>query len=1577
MAKVYVSSTVADLEAERREVMDWLVAAGHQPVHSYRPDSETVRESCLDDVDTCDLYVLILGHRYGFQPEQANPEKLSITQLEFRRAKQSRVPRIALIRTSVPDIRLSDLLDPQKAALVRSFQEEVRREVRTGEFSDLKGLIQGLSTGVYSELDKLRAGTGRQPPSPDWPKHVLESLSTQLNNDFVGHMQAREDLSPDQARARYVQGLIKLRVPPKDQKSPQEGPLEDFLASDGVPLLVVGSGGSGKTTMLKHLAAEGARRATQNSRAPIFVYLRLASFDRGDGGLDLLLDRVSMAAHLDRKEFEVRWREGRRPVVLLLDGLNEVARAFQPSCTQALWTLLQNSPPVHRYVITSRPGAEFEAVASYSTENQRLRVADILKFEPQQVQEYLKAQGRTGLQSRISGRLEDLASNPFLLWAITRTLANSQQESLLNRGSLFRALIDRYIFGVREQSKPKPRPTDYNYELVKKPVLAQLALRMTEDGVTVVPDGPALWQQVAKYLLAADQQREQGRQLPPEAEIFMPKDYSAVSFLRETVENGVLVRGSDGLRFMHESVQEYFAAVALDTWTVEDLERGAPSLKLARLDARGPIFEAFVAWAGLSGPEKVTALVERLQEKHPLLAVHMAVEAGVPEELQKLRHQFLSFTASEHEQRRLLGAMGLAVAPSEEPAVVARLIEMLDIGGIVGQALKAVPTKNVLSALVKTATTRSEDVDRKEAKLLRELAVEHTGPMAEVLLDVWSAGNSQRDRVAGLAAFLDARESWEKDRRPLIRETLLMLSVEAELGGNLQRSADLDALRQHAYEAVITPTKTIGKKLVDAWTRQQSLARERDKLAAAFAEKDDAALELLVRDGELLQRDAALGVLVGRGGAAAVVHVVEAALRNPKAKWLNVLESLPREPARGYLANRKETLEGELLERALLLAGLLADKPPRAVLERVFDNSGKDLRAFAVRAAGRAGAEGVELLIEQLSNEANPDVLEACVRALGGSRSPVAFARLLDMLFGVARQDWSRWPYRDAVSDSESAIGMGSSDHWATLIHNVLADAGAVDMTLERLERDLHSRRPGDAYDAVVEARRWLPAARAVELLWRAMTHEDLKVRRHAQWSLACAGNADAWRAFLQTALDTSPSFVVFAQDPAWSLEAIATDPATRDPLIAASQSVLRPALADSDGRRRAAALELMCCLPEQWVEAAWRREALAAAEQLIQSVEPHQRVRAVLALHRFAYDGDERILTILLNDPEEAVIRRAYEMLGDRAAPRLEERLQSVLHSGDCAAAQHIAGIVGTVLKYFKYSEKLNAVRDTVGKWLETGDRDQCVTALLALAVLHPENGDVEEWKELSKRARAAFQRHGLEDTWRRFAVHAPSLSESHRNFVYLVLGAFGDNLEQLTSLATWAAKLWPDDLQIIGTCVLVDILRGNRDQAAQKLTAVEERFHDSINHMWVGDCFAELDRPHDALRNYRIAVEHDPTDDVAHFKAGWFAFVTGDFEGSIESTRRSLKLQPTSAMAQFNLGLALLARRDTAAGEAAYRRGVALARRRALANARQELEGVLGDFALLPELPDSAKNAVDRIRTWLQEERDRLGVG
>ena len=80
-----------------------------------------------------------------------------------------------------------------------------------------------------------------------------------------------------------------------------------------------------------------------------------------------------------------------------------------------------------------------------------------------------------------------------------------------------------------------------------------------------------------------------------------------------------------------------------------------------------------------------------------------------------------------------------------------------------------------------------------------------------------------------------------------------MLSVEAELEGNLQRSADLDALRQRAEHTVVQSLSRIertGKQIRELLDSLEVWDSEYEKLAPTYIEKDDAALEGLVRDGE-------------------------------------------------------------------------------------------------------------------------------------------------------------------------------------------------------------------------------------------------------------------------------------------------------------------------------------------------------------------------------------------------------------------------------------------------------------------------------------------------------------------------------------------------------------------------------------------------------------------------------------------------------------------------------------------------------------------------------------------------------
>jgi tetratricopeptide (TPR) repeat protein len=154
MTKVYLSSTLLDLREERQAVTDWLITAGFQPVHSYVADTETVRDSCLDDIDGCELYVLIVGHRYGFQPAQRNPKQRSITELEYRKARKLKQPCLAFLRTSVPDIALSDLNEPARYAKVQAFRAEVQNAVRPAEFKDMAEFNAALGTAIARQVMK-------------------------------------------------------------------------------------------------------------------------------------------------------------------------------------------------------------------------------------------------------------------------------------------------------------------------------------------------------------------------------------------------------------------------------------------------------------------------------------------------------------------------------------------------------------------------------------------------------------------------------------------------------------------------------------------------------------------------------------------------------------------------------------------------------------------------------------------------------------------------------------------------------------------------------------------------------------------------------------------------------------------------------------------------------------------------------------------------------------------------------------------------------------------------------------------------------------------------------------------------------------------------------------------------------------------------------------------------------------------------------------------------------------------------------------------------------------------------------
>lgn len=162
MARIYISYTFLDLGTERAWVDQWLRKNGHEPVGSTGPDSRPVLNSCLADIDTCQLYILLQGHRYGYRPTEDNPEDLSITCLEYRHAGNNNIPRIVLQRTGIPHESLSDIYKPDEMAKVKAFRDEVAgtNGVRPAPFNDEDGLIAALREGVDKELKRLGLAPG-------------------------------------------------------------------------------------------------------------------------------------------------------------------------------------------------------------------------------------------------------------------------------------------------------------------------------------------------------------------------------------------------------------------------------------------------------------------------------------------------------------------------------------------------------------------------------------------------------------------------------------------------------------------------------------------------------------------------------------------------------------------------------------------------------------------------------------------------------------------------------------------------------------------------------------------------------------------------------------------------------------------------------------------------------------------------------------------------------------------------------------------------------------------------------------------------------------------------------------------------------------------------------------------------------------------------------------------------------------------------------------------------------------------------------------------------------------------------
>lgn len=86
--KLYLSSTDIDLKRHRAILGRSLRKSGYQVVmmEEYVARDQGVEFACKGDVVACDVYFGIFAWRYGHIPGDSNPERLSVTEMEYAAA---------------------------------------------------------------------------------------------------------------------------------------------------------------------------------------------------------------------------------------------------------------------------------------------------------------------------------------------------------------------------------------------------------------------------------------------------------------------------------------------------------------------------------------------------------------------------------------------------------------------------------------------------------------------------------------------------------------------------------------------------------------------------------------------------------------------------------------------------------------------------------------------------------------------------------------------------------------------------------------------------------------------------------------------------------------------------------------------------------------------------------------------------------------------------------------------------------------------------------------------------------------------------------------------------------------------------------------------------------------------------------------------------------------------------------------------------------------------------------------------------------------------------------------------------
>lgn len=152
--QIFISSTYSDLKEERQKVAEAVLNAGHVPVSMELLDARngTQKELIEEWIELSDIYILILGGRYGYLDDNGQ----GYTHWEYRKAGELGKPRLSLVLTEeylkqkVIDgkIKATDLEFPSPK--IKEFRSEVM-----GKMVSLIDNIEKIEAEVIKSVNRI------------------------------------------------------------------------------------------------------------------------------------------------------------------------------------------------------------------------------------------------------------------------------------------------------------------------------------------------------------------------------------------------------------------------------------------------------------------------------------------------------------------------------------------------------------------------------------------------------------------------------------------------------------------------------------------------------------------------------------------------------------------------------------------------------------------------------------------------------------------------------------------------------------------------------------------------------------------------------------------------------------------------------------------------------------------------------------------------------------------------------------------------------------------------------------------------------------------------------------------------------------------------------------------------------------------------------------------------------------------------------------------------------------------------------------------------------------------------------